>query len=136
MGIQFIFFAPSFRLRFLGFLDALGIPATTQEQQPEGYVVEIPDDLTDEVYDRIEHEYNTIVEAQITMANHADENAFQVLGVTLSGEHGDERLIRIEGPLGRRLSQHFTPEEIHELVSLIIHSYTTPQSGPLCLPEA
>lgn len=132
MGIQFVFFAPDFRERFLQFLAHHDIPAQSLEQEPEGYLVEIPDDLPEDSYTLLEQEYHDIVEDQIIQATEEDEQAFQVLGVSVNGTDGQPQLVRIEGPLGRRLSRHFTPDEIHQLVDNIVHSYRNPHSGPLC----
>ncbi|NDU85450.1 MAG: hypothetical protein G3H99_02430 [Ferrovum sp.] len=135
MGIQFIFFDQSFCDRFLNFVTSHGIPGKTYKQEPEGFVVEIPDDLEESVFDLIEEEYNDIVEAQVMHANAEDEQAFQVLGISVTGVDGKPQLIRIKGALGRRLSKHFTPDEIHGLVTEIIDSYTAPTDAPLCHPS-
>jgi hypothetical protein len=55
-----------------------------------------------------------------------------VMGVEIKLADGRSCMVRIDGPIGRRLSEHFSPEEIHGLVSAIAQSIENPAEGPLC----
>ena len=53
-------------------------------------------------------------------------------GTTVTLTNGTTRAVRIPPPLARRLLEHFTSDEIHELVTAIARSVENPVGGPLC----
>lgn len=61
-----------------------------------------------------------------------DECAQDVMGVTVTLPDGQTCLVRLPVAYGRRLVEHFTYEEIHELVSVIAENVANPVTGPLC----
>ncbi len=133
MTVEYVFFNEQLCSRFVDFVRARGIASETREDEVEGLVVSLPENITEDLSDLIEDEYDALMKEQMTLAE-TDEGwaTRQVMGVTVTLADGSPCTVRIEGPIGRRLSEHFTPEEIHELVAAIAHSVENPVEGPLC----
>ncbi len=133
MSIEYVFFNEALLDRFVKFVSTEGIVTLSRRDEMEGFVVELPDDLADTVSDAIEAEYDLLMKEQMLLAESEDGwFIHQAMGVTVTLADGRPCVIRLHGPIGRRLSEHFTPEEIHALVSSIAKSIENPIDGPLC----
>jgi hypothetical protein len=133
MSVEYIFFNEALRDRFVQFAQDRGVAGETREDEMDGFVVRLPEDVADAVSDAIEDEYEALMNEQRILAESEEGWATrQVLGVTVTLADGRPCNVRIEGPISRRLSEHFTPEEIHTLVTAIAHSIENPVDGPLC----
>ena len=133
MSMDYIFFDQALCERFLHFVSERGVPGEAREDEVAGYVVRLPEDIDEALSDAIEDEYDALMVEQMVLAE-SDESwgTRQVMGVEVDRADGSRSMVRIEGSLGRRLSEHFSPEEVHELVSAIAHSLDNPVEGPLC----
>jgi hypothetical protein len=130
---EFILFDAELRDRFVQFARQQNIPVTVRPDEMEGDVVEVPDDLGDEIEEALEGEYEKLMDEQrALLAAREGESERNVLGVTVTRSDGQSCLVRLPGPIARRLSQHFSTQEIHELVSSIAESIEDPVGGPLC----
>ncbi len=133
MSIEYVFFDAALRDRFVAFVAARGLAAGARENEIDGFLVELPEDIPDDLSDAIEAEYDALMKEQMVRAETDEDWATrQVMGVGVTLANGESRMVRIEGAMGRRLSEHFTPEEIHELVTAIAQSIENPLDGPLC----
>lgn len=130
---DFIFFDDMLRDRFASFIAQYGLVASIRPDQMEGFIVEVPDDLDDDIDEAIWAEYATLMEVQRDLIEAAgDEGDRAVMAVSIALSDGQLRSVRIPASIGRRLFEHFTPDEIHELVSAIGDSVYNPTDGPLC----
>lgn len=133
MSIEFVFFNQALGERFMQFVAERGIAGEMRQDAMDGYVVRLPEDIGDALEDAIENEYDVLMREQMLLAESEEGwGTRQVLGVEIVRADGSRRVVRIEGAIGRRLSEHFTPEEIHELVAAIAYSLEHPIDGPLC----
>jgi hypothetical protein len=133
MGFEYMFFDEALRDRFVAFASARGIASTVRKDRMEGYVVELPDGLADELQDAVEDEYESIMDEQMLLAeSDAELVSHHVAGVTVTLTDGTTRTVRIPPPIARRLFEHFTPEEVHEIATAIAQSVENPIDGPLC----
>jgi hypothetical protein len=133
MSIEYIFFNQALSERFLQFVAERGLAGEMRHDAMDGYVVCLPEGLDDALEDAIEDEYDALMREQMVLAETEEGwGTRQVMGVEITRADGSRGVVRIEGVIGRRLSEHFTPEEIHELVAAIVHSLENPDSGPLC----
>lgn len=133
MSNEYIFFSESLRDRFIGFASKRGISSQWRPDAIEGFVVELPDGLPEDVESAIELEYDLLLDLQRSMVDAAEGDMVQdMLGITVTLPDGQDRLVRLPGAFGRRLAMHFSFEEIHELVSVIAQSVANPVAGPLC----
>ena len=133
MGFEYMFFDEALRNRFVAFASERGIASTVRKDRMEGFVVELPDGLADDLQDAVEAEYESIMDAQMLLAESDTELvSHHVAGVTVALADGTTRLVRIPPPIARRLFEHFTPEEVHEIATAIAQSVENPVDGPIC----
>ncbi len=138
MGFEYMFFDEALRDRFVAFAADRGIASTVRPDEIAGFVVELPDGLADGLQEAIEAEYDAIMDEQMLLAeSDADLVSHHATGVTVTLADGTTRAVRIPPPIARRLFEHFTAGEIHEIASAIAQSVENPIDGPICrkLPE-
>lgn len=133
MNTEYMFFNDALRDRFVAFVTAHGIASTVRKDEIAGFVVALPDDLDDALADAVEDEYESIMDIQMLLAE-SDEDmvSHAVAGITVTLADGSTRDIRIPPPIARRLFDHFTPAEVHEIATAIAQSVENPIDGPLC----
>jgi hypothetical protein len=133
LASEYIFFDEALSSRFAGFAATLGLTASIRPDRITGCVVSLPENLPDDIDDRLEREYDALMEEQRQLVE-ADEgeSGRQLMGVAVTLPDGRECLVRLPAAFGRRLCEHFTPQEIHDLVSAIAREIADPVSGPLC----
>lgn len=133
MNCEYMFFDDALRDRFVAFVTAHGIASTVRKDEIAGFVVALPDDLDDALEEAVENEYESIMDIQMLLAE-SDEDlvSHAVAGMTVTLADGSTRDIRIPPPIARRLFEHFTPTEVHEIATAIAQSIENPIDGPLC----
>jgi len=130
---EYIFFDAALRDRFLKFVAARGLTGGVRPDPMEGFVVALPDDLADDIEEAIEAEYEALMEEQQSLVESADEDgARDLMGVTVTLPDSRQRVVQLPALYARRLFEHFTVDEIHELVSAIAQSVANPVEGPIC----
>lgn len=130
---DYIFFDPPLGDRFLKFVAQYGLTGTVRPDPIEGFVIAIRDDLADDILEAIEREYDVLMDEQHALIDAADaEDEFSLMGVSATLADGREVSLRIPADYGRRLCAHFSPEEIHDLVSVIAQGVMDPDERPLC----
>ncbi len=133
MSFEYVFFNEGLRDRFVHFVSERGIASEMKQDQVEGFVVRLPEEIADEVSDAIEDEYDALMREQMVLAEtDASWATRQAMGVEITRADGMRCLVRIEGAMSRRLSEHFSPQEIHELVATIARDLENPIDGPIC----
>ena len=138
MGFEYMFFDAALRDRFVAFASAHGIASTVRQDVIAGFVVDLPDGLADELQDAFEVEYDSIMDEQRLLAeSDAELVSHHTAGVTVTLADGTTRAIRLPPPIARRLLEHFTPEEVHEIATAVAQGIENPVDEPLCrkLPE-
>jgi len=129
---DYIFFEADLAERFLAFAQEQGIAGTLKPDPIEGVVVGVPDLLPDDIESAIEARYDELMIEQQQRIEDADGDDRTVMGVELRLADGSTRLIRVPAAYGRRLCQHFTSDEIHDLMTAVAESLLDPVDGPLC----
>lgn len=133
MGFEYMFFDETLRDRFVDFASARGIASTVRKDEIAGYVVELPDGLADALQEVVEAEYDAIMDEQMLLAESDEELvSHHAAGVMVTLADGTTRAVRIPPSIARRLFEHFTPDEIHEIATAIAQSVENPVDGPLC----
>jgi hypothetical protein len=133
MGFEYMFFDEALRDRFVAFASGRGVASTVRPDEIAGFVVTLPDDLADDLQDAVEAEYDAIMDEQMLLAESDSELvSHHATGVTVTLADGTTRAIRIPPPIARRLFEHFTAGEIHEIASAIAQSVESPVDGPIC----
>ena len=133
MGIEYIFFKKSFCDRFVQFIASRGIACKLRKDEMDGFVAELPDDLDDAVMEAVDAEYDSLTEEQEAQAE-TEEGwlTSDAMGVEIKLADGRPCVVRIPAAFIRRLTENFSPEEIHALVSAIAQGVENPVAGPIC----
>ncbi len=133
MSIEYILFDEATRDRFVAFVAAKGVANEVRQDPMEGFVVGLPEDLADCLLDSINFEYESLLDEEMAASESKEGSAtHRVAGVSVTCADGRSLVVRLPGAIAHRLSVHFTPEEIHALVSAIAESIDNPIDGPLC----
>lgn len=133
MGLEYMFFDAALRDRFMKFAAGHGIASTMRPDTIAGFVVELPDGLAAERQEAVEAEYESIMHEQMLRAEaDAELVGHHAAGVTVTLADGTTRSVRIPPPIARRLLEHFTSGEVHEIASAIAQGLENPVDGPLC----
>jgi hypothetical protein len=133
MSFEYMFFDEALRDRFMAFASGHGIASTMRQDEIAGFVVALPDGLSDELQDAFEAEYESIMDEQMLLAESDEELvSHHATGVTVTLADGTTRAIRIPPAIARRLLEHFTSDEVHEIATAIAQSVENPIDGPLC----
>ena len=133
MAIEYIIFDRKLCDRFVRFIAARGITADVWPDTIEGFSVAIPDTLSEELEQAIEAEYESLMVEQRDLTEYMDnDGARTLMAVTVTLPGGEPCVIPMRAELGRRLYEHFTVEEVQDLVSEIAAAVTNPLTGPLC----
>ncbi len=133
MNNEYIFFDPALRDRFIDFVGGHGITSRSHSDPVEGFVVQLPADLSDDIEVAVENEYDALMDLQRDLLDGVeDEDARDLMGVAVTLPDGQSCIVRLPPVYGRRLIEHFSVEEIHDLVSVIARAVIHPVTGPLC----
>lgn len=133
MGNEYIFFDEALRDRFVQFVSARSISCQARQDTMEGFLVELPDELDEDVSDAIEAQYQTLMDEQMVLAESKEGwVSHQVAGVAITRPDGSTCVVRLPADIARPLLENFSPEQIHALVFAIANSLDNPVNGPLC----
>jgi hypothetical protein len=129
---EYLFFDAGLRDRFVATVSGHGLPSSVRPDSMEGFIVEFPDDLPEETERAIDEEYEFLMVEEHRLIEEADEGAHSLMSVNVTLPDGRDVGVRIPAHYGRRLFQHFTMEEVQEMVSIIALGVFNPVEGPLC----
>lgn len=130
---EYILFDARLCDRFLDFIAARGLAGEVRPDPIEGFVVALSADLADDVEEAIEDEYTALMAEQVSLIEAAGEDSGRTLmRVAATLADGSPRVVQLPAAYARRLFEHFSVEEIHELVSAIVQSAMNPVEGPMC----
>ena len=130
---EYVLFEEALRDRFLKFIADRGLAGNVRPDPMGGFIVALPDDLAEEIEAAVEDGYATLMEEQRNLLDSAgDDGARNVMSVSVTLADGQQRIVRLPFRHARRLYDHFSFEEIHDLVSAIAESVANPVEGPTC----
>ena len=129
---EYILFDVALCQRFFAFLTSHGVPGEVRPDQIEGFVVTAPDGLPEEVDQAIEEEYRALMAEQVKLIEAAGEGGRTLMRIAATLADGSPRIVQLPAAQGRLLFEHFSIEEIHDLVSTIVQSALNPVQGPIC----
>lgn len=129
---EYIVFDPTLRDRFLDFLAARGLPCGVHADSIAGFVVRLSADLTDQLDDEIEAEYEALMAAQRELSEAESTAARSQMMVTVDLADGRPHKVLLPALYARRLYEHFTIDEIRDLVAAIAQSAIDPLVESAC----
>ena len=131
--MDYSFFDDALQARFTALLDELGLAWSARADTMEGTTVRVADDVPDATSDVVEAAYDALFEEQASLAEtRPGWITRRVAGVQVTLADGTERTVALDARLSNRLLEHFSAEEVAELVGAIAQSLSRDYNGPLC----
>ena len=137
MSVEYIFFDTELRDRFVQFLSSQCLACESRDDVMEGFVIELPDEPSDQLLDAVEAQYDALMDEQLMQAaTRPDWVKHQVAGVNITRLDGSACTVRLPADVARGLFEHFSSDEVHALVTAIAQSLDNPIDAPLCCKDA
>ena len=129
--MEYIFFNTEIAERFAEFARLIG---TGYEKRSDnmGLVVAVPEDIDDELGNRLETYYAHLLDEQAEMVEQSEPDLKHTAAINITLADGRPCAIRIEPALMNRLMGCLSIAEIHELATTIARSVENPDNRPLC----
>jgi hypothetical protein len=128
--IEYIFFDAALRDKFVSYATQHEIPCTAIEDNM-GMVVEIPEDIPEELSDKLEEFYEALEEEQVSLSK-GEGDLHRLAGFGFKLPNGESRMLPLQTDMANRLLAHFTPEEIHQLFNAVAECTLNPNDEHLC----
>ena len=131
--LEFIFFHKTPHGLFLDWLKEKGLDPEFSAED-EAYMVYLPEDLDDKLYDEIEVQYEVFMEMneEILKQENTDEDGYHMAGIAVHLRDGNVSYADIEPMLLGRVMGAITPEEFAIIVDAIVTAVENPQDRTHC----
>ena len=131
--LEFIFFHKTPHGLFLDWLKEKGLDPEFSAED-EAYMVYLPEDLDDKLYDEIEVQYEVFMEMneEILKQENTDEDGYHMAGIAVHLRDGNVSYADIEPMLLGRVMGAITPEEFAIIVDAIATAVENPQDRSYC----
>ena len=130
--LEYVFFDPRPRQRFVDFLRAREVPVD-ELNDDETCGVAIPEDTDDGLMEEIEAHYEELMAYdQALFENETDTGGGQAAGIVVNLASGEIVYARVDAGLLGRIMAVVTPEELGEVVDAIVGAVENPDTRPLC----
>jgi hypothetical protein len=128
--IEYIFFDAALRDKFVAYATQHDVPCATMDDNM-GMVVEIPEDIPEEISDKLEEFYEVLEDEQVSLSKEeGDLNRLAGFGFKLP--NGESRMLPLQTEMANRLLAHFSAEEIHQLFNAVAECTLNPNDEHLC----
>jgi hypothetical protein len=130
---EYIFFHPQPAREFVDWLKQQGVSAQSREDE-EGYIVEVPKDLDDELDEAVDAKYEALLEQNeaLLVEEHGDEAGYHMAGICVHLSDGRVSYADIDPKLMGRVLGCVTPEEFTTIVDAIVTAVENPQEQTYC----
>ncbi|MGD8619774.1 MAG: hypothetical protein PVH54_11390 [Gammaproteobacteria bacterium] len=131
--LEYVLFAAQLRDRFTDWLDDNGIVYRTGGDSEELLVL-IEENLDEDVQERIDEQYDLLLEESARIADEEDDSADAVhlVGIQFHCSDGTVGMVRITPELANRLHRCLNLVELQTFVQTVVDAVENPDSGPLC----
>jgi hypothetical protein len=128
--IEYIFFDATLRDRFVNYAKQHDVPCNAIDDSM-GMVVEVPEDIAEEMSDKLEEFYEALEDEQTSLSREeGDLNRLAGFGFKLP--NGEARMLPLSTDMANRLMLHFKLEEIQELLNTVARYALEPANPHLC----
>jgi hypothetical protein len=97
-------------------------------------LVLIDEDLDEDLQDRVDEQYDLLLEESARIADEEDDSpdAVHLVGIQFQCSDGRVGLVRITPELANRLHRCLDMIELQAFVQTVVDAVENPDSGPLC----
>jgi hypothetical protein len=133
--LEYVLFAERLRDRFTSWLDDNSIDYRT-DGNGEELLVLIDEDITEDVQDRIDEQYDLLLEESARIADEEDDSpdAVHLVGIQFQRSDGVTGHVRITPELANRLHRCLDMIELQAFVQTVVDAVENPDNRPLCKP--
>jgi hypothetical protein len=133
--LEYVLFAERLRDRFTSWLDDNGIDHRTAGDGEELLVL-VDEDIDGEVQDRIDEQYDLLLEESARIADEQDDSpdAVHLVGIQFQRSDGVTGHVRITPELANRLHRCLDMVELQAFVQTVVDAVENPDNRPLCKP--
>ena len=132
--LEYVFFDPRPRDRFLGFVAGEGLEPRTAED--DGLLkVMLPEELDEALAERIEDFYDEMMELGRELYEQEgdqEEVGYNAAGITVQLADGSNVYAQVDPQLLGRIMQVLSPEEFNQVVNAIVEAVERPDARSLC----
>jgi hypothetical protein len=131
--LEYVLFAEQLRDRFTKWLDDNGVTYRTGGDGDELHVL-VDEDLDEETQDRVDEQYDLLLEESARIADAEDDSADAVhlVGIQFQRSDGSVGHVRITPELANRLHRCLDMVELQAFVQTVVDAVENPHDGPLC----
>jgi hypothetical protein len=131
--LEYVLFAEPLRDRFTSWLDDNDIDYRT-DGDGEELLVLIDEDIDEDVQDRIDEQYDLLLEESARIADQEDDSpdAVHLVGIQFQRSDGSVGLVRITPELANRLHHCLNMVELQAFVQAVVDAAENPDNRPLC----
>jgi Trp operon repressor len=132
--LEYVFFDPRPRDRFVEFVDGLGV-AVQQENDDDLLKVLVSEDLDEDLTDRIEDYYDEMMalnQSLYEQEGDSDEVGYHAAGISGQLSDGNSVYAQVDPNLLGRIMQVLSPTEFNDVVNAIVEAVENPDSRSMC----
>jgi len=130
--LEYIFFHDGPRRQFLQYLESLDIPHVEQNDTM-GMIVAVPEDMGEDIEDKIETNYDELMEnAEELLIEDGEGAEKDVAAITISLQSGETIYASVDPKVLNRILGVITTQELNDLVNSIVSSVENPHDRPFC----
>lgn len=129
--IEYIFFDTTLQHKFVVLAQNLGVPCELEDDFL-GFVVAVPEALSDEIDDALERCYDELQQEQAALLKQTDGGYQQIAGVRYTLPDGQVRMTALSTDIANRLLSVFSIEEVQSLFENVAKSALSEVDKPLC----
>lgn len=130
--LEYIFFHDGPRRQFLQYLESLDIPHVEQNDTM-GMIVAVPEDMGEDIEDKIETNYDELMEnAEELLIEDGEGAEKDVAAITISLQSGETIYASVDPKVLNRILGVITTQELNTLVNSIVSSVENPDDRPFC----
>lgn len=131
--LDYVFFDPAARARFLSFLAELNVETETSEDaEDQTCSVWVSEDLDDELGDQIDAEYDRLMIEQANDVDAQSGYAVNLVGVQYTRADGGVGVVRLQPATMNQITQCLTVEELQRFVQHVANEISAGLEGPVC----
>lgn len=129
--LEYVFFEASLREKFVRFAAEKGVVAEKSDEG--GFMVLVPEDVADELFDELDHYYEVLLQENAEMLE-GTEDALEksAAGVQVQLADGTPCNIKFDPDVLARLLNCISLEELRDLVQAIAIRVENPDDRPIC----
>lgn len=131
--LDYVFFDPAARVRFLAFLAGLGVVTETSEDADDGTCsVWVSEDLDDELGDRIDAEYDRLMIEQANDVDAESGYAVNLVGVQYTRPDGVVGVVRLQPETMNQVTGCMTVEELQRFIQHVADEVWAEHTEAMC----